>query len=71
MLFQPEKTTEIVNQIESLFAKADKIEASYQKLKEKIEHLPQAILAKAFRGELVEQHPTVGDARKLWRRKKA
>lgn len=54
-----------IGKIESLFAKADKIEASYQKLKEKIEQLPQAILAKAFRGELVEQLPTDGDAREL------
>jgi type I restriction enzyme S subunit len=56
---------EIVSRVESLFSKADKIEASYQKLKEKIEQLPQAILAKAFRGELVEQLPTDGDAREL------
>ena len=27
--------------------------------------LPQALLAKAFRGELVEQLPTDGDAREL------
>jgi hypothetical protein len=29
---------------------ADRIEASYKKLQEKIDHLPQAILSKAFRG---------------------
>lgn len=46
---------EIVRRIESLFAVADRIEASYTKLQEKIDHLPQAILSKAFRGELVEQ----------------
>jgi type I restriction enzyme S subunit len=56
---------EIVRRVESLFTKADKIEASYQKLKEKTEQLPQAILAQAFRGELVEQLPTDGDARDL------
>jgi type I restriction enzyme S subunit len=56
---------EIVRRVESLFAKADQIEASYQKLKTKIEQLPQALLAKAFRGELVEQLPTDGDARDL------
>ena len=56
---------EIVRRVESLFAKADQIEASYQKLKAKIEQLPQALLAKAFRGELVEQLPTDGDAREL------
>ena len=48
-----------------LFAKADQIEAGYQKLKAKIDQLPQALLAKAFRGELVEQLATDGDARGL------
>jgi type I restriction enzyme S subunit len=56
---------EIVRRVESLFAKADRIEASYQKLQAKLEQLPQALLAKAFRGELVEQLPTDGDAREL------
>ncbi|HZK95629.1 MAG TPA: restriction endonuclease subunit S [Prolixibacteraceae bacterium] len=56
---------EIVRRVESLFAKADQIETSYQKLKVKIEQLPQALLAKAFRGELVEQLPTDGDGRDL------
>jgi type I restriction enzyme S subunit len=56
---------EIIHRVESLFAKADQIEASYQKLKAKIEQLPQALLAKAFSGELVAQHPTDGDAREL------
>ena len=60
-----EEQQEIVRRVESLFAKADQIEASYQKLKAKIEQLPQALLAKAFRGELVEQLPTDGDARDL------
>ena len=48
---------EIVIQVESLFAKADAIEAQYLSLKEKINKLPQALLAKAFRGELVPQDP--------------
>ena len=56
---------EIVRRVESLFAKADQIEAGYQKLKAKVEQLPQALLAKAFRGELVPQLPTDGDAREL------
>lgn len=60
-----EEQQEIVRRVESLFAKADQIEASYQKLKAKIEQLPKALLAKAFRGELVEQLPTDGDAREL------
>jgi type I restriction enzyme S subunit len=60
-----EEQQEIVRRVESLFAKADQIEASYQKLKAKIDQLPQALLSKAFRGELVEQLPTDGDARDL------
>ena len=56
---------EIVRRVESLFAKADKIEESYKTLKEKIDHLPQALLAKAFRGELVPQLASDGDAREL------
>lgn len=34
---------------------SDKIESQYQSLKAKIDQLPQAVLAKAFRGELVGQ----------------
>ncbi|QNL48952.1 restriction endonuclease subunit S [Olivibacter sp. SDN3] len=56
---------EIVRRVESLFAKADTIEARYQKLKEKVDNLPQVILHKAFRGELVPQLPTDGDAKDL------
>lgn len=60
-----EEQQEIVKRVKSLFAKADKIEKQYQTLKEKIDTLPQALLAKAFKGELVEQLPTDGDAREL------
>ncbi|NGF56976.1 restriction endonuclease subunit S [Parapedobacter sp. SGR-10] len=55
----------IVKRVESLFAKADAIEARYQALKAKIDNLPQAILHKAFKGELVPQLPTDGDAKDL------
>ena len=58
----PEEQAEIVRRVESLFAQADAIEARYEKLKQKVETLPQAILAKAFRGELVPQLPEDGDA---------
>jgi type I restriction enzyme S subunit len=47
-----EEQTEIVRRVEALFSKADAIEAQYKKLKEQIDQLPQAILAKAFRGEV-------------------
>lgn len=56
---------EIVSRVESLFAKADAIEKQYQALKEKIDNLPQAILHKAFKGELTEQLESDGDAREL------
>lgn len=56
---------EIVSRVETLFAKADTIEARYQKLKEKINALPQALLHKSFKGELVPQLPTDGDAKDL------
>lgn len=64
----PQKVSEqqeIVRRVESLFAKADVIETRYQVLKAKIDSLPQAILHKAFKGELVPQLPTDGDARDL------
>ena len=56
---------EIVCRVDNLFAKADKIQEKYEILKLKIDSLPQAILHKAFNGELVEQLPTEGDAREL------
>lgn len=56
---------EIVSRIESLFAKADAIEQQYKLLKDKIDTLPQALLHKAFKGELTEQLDSDGDAREL------
>lgn len=56
---------EIVSRVESLFEKVDEIEARHIKLKANIESLPQALLHKAFRGELVPQLPTDGDAKDL------
>lgn len=58
---------EIVKRVESLFAKADSIEQQYQNLKAKIDTLPQAILHKAFKGELTKQLDSDGDARELLR----
>jgi len=60
-----EEQTEIVKRVEALFAKADKIESQYKILKEKTDSLPQAILSKAFKGELVAQLPTDGSAKEL------
>lgn len=56
---------EIEIRVESLFAKGDAIEQQYKSLKTKIDTLPQAILHKAFKGELTEQLDTDGDAREL------
>ncbi len=58
---------EIVNLVESLFIKADKIQEKYEFLKATIEKLPQTILHKAFKGELVPQLESDGDARDLLR----
>lgn len=60
-----EEQQEIVSRVESLFAKADAIEQQYKSLKEKIDTLPQALLHKAFKGELTEQLESDGDAREL------
>ena len=45
--------TEIVRRVEALFKQADEIEARYKKSRAFVEKLTPAVLAKAFRGELV------------------
>ena len=60
-----EEQTEIVSRVEALFTKADSIEEKYTALKQKVDNLPQAVLAKAFKGELVEQLASDGNAREL------
>ncbi|WP_426697006.1 restriction endonuclease subunit S [Aeromonas hydrophila] len=47
-----ETQTEIVRRVEQLFAYADSIEQQAKAAKERVDNLTQAILAKAFRGEL-------------------
>ncbi|QJP34331.1 hypothetical protein F0365_07940 [Nonlabens sp. Ci31] len=56
---------EIVRRVESLFEKATAIEQRYEQLKEQIDTLPQSILHKAFKGELVEQLASDGSAVEL------
>lgn len=56
---------EIVIKVEVLVAKADVIEQQYKTLKAKIDTLPQAILHKAFKGELSEQLDSDSDASEL------
>ncbi len=48
---------EIVARVESLFSKADDLEAQCKEAMDNIESLPEIILSKAFRGELVPQDP--------------
>lgn len=64
-LSSPEEQQEIVSRVESLFAKANAIEQLYKSLKDKIDNLPQALLHKAFKGELTEQLVSDGDAKEL------
>lgn len=52
-----DEQTEIVRRVEALFALADRIEARYQAARAQVERLTPALLAKAFRGELVPQDP--------------
>jgi type I restriction enzyme, S subunit len=56
---------EIVSQVESLFALADTLEEKIEAAKKRVDKLTQSILAKAFRGELVEQDPNDKSAEKL------
>ena len=48
---------EIVSRVEALFAYADRLEARYTAARAQVERLMPALLAKAFRGELVPQDP--------------
>ena len=49
---------EIVRRVEALFAIADKLDANLATARKRVDQLAPAILAKAFRGELVEQNPS-------------
>jgi type I restriction enzyme S subunit len=52
-----EEQKEIINKIRDFFTQADTIEKSVKIAQAHCEKLSQSILAKAFRGELVEQDP--------------
>ena len=60
-----EEQTEIVRRVESLFAYADRLEARYNTARAQVEKLTPALLAKAFRGELVPQDPNDEPASEL------
>jgi type I restriction enzyme S subunit len=48
---------EIINRVDSLFSLADQLEARFTSVRRIVERLTPALLAKAFRGELVHQDP--------------
>jgi type I restriction enzyme S subunit len=61
---------EIVRRVGALFALADQIEARFQKAQTQVHKLTPSILARAFRGELVEQNPAEEPASELLKRLK-
>ncbi|SDW60562.1 restriction endonuclease subunit S [Nitrosomonas communis] len=52
-----DEQAEIVRRVEALFAYADRLDARYAAARARVEKLTPALLAKAFRGELVPQDP--------------
>jgi type I restriction enzyme, S subunit len=60
-----EEQAEIVRRVESLFALADSLEARYTTARAQVDRLTPALLAKAFRGELVPQDPNDEPASEL------
>ncbi|MFE0756404.1 hypothetical protein ACFW16_20750 [Inquilinus sp. NPDC058860] len=51
----PEKRAEIVRHIEAAFVRIDRLAAEAEGARKLLDRLDQAVLAKAFRGELVPQ----------------
>jgi type I restriction enzyme S subunit len=66
-----EERSEIVRRVEALFALADRIEARHRAALARVDKLTQALLAKAFRGELVPQDPADEPAAALLERIRA
>ncbi|MBK9926306.1 MAG: restriction endonuclease subunit S [Anaerolineales bacterium] len=66
-----EEQTEIVRRVEKLFAYAERLEARYYSASEQVERLTPSLLAKAFRGELVEQDPNDESAEGVMEKVKA
>ncbi len=63
-----EEQSEIIRRVETLFAFADRLEARLQAARTAAERLTPALLAKAFRGELVPQDPADEPAAELLKR---
>jgi type I restriction enzyme, S subunit len=53
----PEEQIEILKRINSAFARADRLEAEAARARALLHRLEAAVLAKAFKGELVPQDP--------------
>lgn len=66
-----DEQAEIVRRVETLFAFADRLEARLKAAQTATERLTPALLAKAFRGELVPQDPNDEPASELLRRLQA
>ncbi|WOK09623.1 restriction endonuclease subunit S [Imperialibacter roseus] len=64
----PKEQAQIVKKVKELLSIADRIESQYQCLKAKIDTLPQAVLTKAFKGELVPQDENDEPAGELLKR---
>lgn len=63
-----EEQQEIVHRVEKLFDLSDSLEAKYKKAMLRVEKIEQAVLAKAFRGELVEPDSDDEPAEELLKR---
>lgn len=63
-----EEQSEIVRRVEKLFAFADRLEERLSQAQAAVQKLTPALLAKAFRGELVPQDPNDEPASELLRR---
>lgn len=59
---------EVVRRARSLFDLAEAVEARYLAVRQRVDRLTPALLAKAFRGELVRQDPTEEPAAEVLRR---
>lgn len=59
---------EIVRRVEKLFTLADSLETKYKKAMSHVEKIEWSVLAKAFRGELVEPDPNDEPADELLKR---
>ncbi len=66
-----EEQHEIVRRVEALFAFADRLEARTTAARKQVDTLTPALLAKAFRGELVPQDPNDEPASALLERIRA